>query len=214
MIGIALLSGGLDSAVAAARFVADAENELRAALFCDYGHRSAARERAAADGLARRFGAPLLTYDLPWLAELARASGCRLATGTGALPGSTKEAPGDNASAAQVWVPARNALFVSIAAAVGEVHGADCVVAGFNREEAETFPDNSAAFLEAATAFLQLGTRSGMQVVSPTIECSKSEIVADAKRMGFSPSDLWSCYEGGDRPCGQCESCVRSRWDR
>ena len=54
MIGIALLSGGLDSGVAAARFVAEDGNELRAALFCDYGHRASGRELAAAKGLAAR----------------------------------------------------------------------------------------------------------------------------------------------------------------
>jgi 7-cyano-7-deazaguanine synthase len=214
VIGIALLSGGLDSGVAAARFVAEDGNELRAALFCDYGHRASGRELAAAKGLAARFGVPLVTYELPWLAELSRQAGCRLATNTGELPAATNEAPGDAASAGLVWVPARNALFVSIAAAVGEVRGADCVVAGFNREEAETFPDNSRAFLDAATAFLQLGTRAGMRVVSPTIDCTKSEIVAHARQLGFSPDDFWSCYEGGKEPCGRCESCVRSRWQR
>jgi 7-cyano-7-deazaguanine synthase len=105
-------------------------------------------------------------------------------------------------------------VFITIAAAVGEAHGADCVVAGFNREEAATFRDNSKAFLAAATAFLDLGTRVGMSVVSPTIDCSKSEIVADAQQLGFSAGDFWSCYEGGSAPCGQCESCVRSRWQR
>ncbi len=214
MIGIALLSGGLDSGVATARFVADKANELRVALYCDYGHRAAARERIAATALASRFAVPLVTYELPWLADLSRTVGCRLVDGTGDLPVATNEAPGDHDSAAAVWVPARNAVFISIAAAVGEAHGADCVVAGFNREEAATFPDNSQAFLSAATAFLQLGTRDGMQVVSPTIDCTKHEIVADAKRLGFSAGDFWSCYEGGSAPCGQCESCVRSRWQR
>jgi len=214
VIGIVLLSGGLDSGVAAARFAADAANELCAALFCDYGHRAASRERACAQALAGHFRVPLVTCELPWLADLSRTAGCRLVAGTGDLPAATNEAPGDDESAALVWVPARNAVFVSIAAAVGEAHGADCVVAGFNREEAATFPDNSRAFMAAATEFLQLGTRAGMRVVSPTIDCTKDEIVADARRLGFSPSDFWSCYEGGPAPCGRCESCVRSRWQR
>jgi len=214
VIGIALLSGGLDSGVAAARFVAEPANELRAALFCDYGHRAAMPERAAASALARRFSVPLLSYELPWLAELSRTAGSRLVSGTGDLPAATSDAPFGEHSARAVWIPARNAVFVSIAAAVAEAHGAHCVVAGFNREEAATFPDNSQAFLSAATAFLQLGTRDGVQVVSPTIDCTKDEIVADAKRLGFEAGDFWSCYEGGSAPCGQCESCVRSRWQR
>ena len=118
------------------------------------------------------------------------------------------------ASARAVWVPARNAVFVSIAAALAETVGAGCVIAGFNREEAATFPDNSRAFLEAATAFLGLGTRDGMRVESPTVDWDKPRIVAEAQRLGFVQDDFWSCYDGGERPCGRCESCVRSRFSR
>ena len=214
MIGVALLSGGLDSGVAAASFVAESGNQLRAALFCDYGQRAAVPERAAAVALAERFSVPLSCYQLPWLAQLARTAGSRLLAGTGELPVATAAAPGDADSARAVWVPARNAVFVSIAAAAAEALSADCVIAGFNREEAATFPDNSKEFLAAATAFLQLGTRTGVQVVSPTIAWDKGEIVAAARRLGFTANDFWSCYEGGSKPCGQCESCVRSRWQR
>ena len=214
MIGIALLSGGLDSGVATASFLSEPGNQIRAALYCDYGQRAAEQEFRAAKRLAKHFSIPLHRYELPWLADLARLSCSRLVPGSGELPAATKADPGDQNTAAAVWVPARNAVFVSIAAALAEASQADCVVAGFNREEAATFPDNSQAFLSAATAFLQLGTRSGMQVVSPTIRWDKSEIVAEAQRLGFSSTDFWSCYEGGKQPCGKCESCVRSRWVR
>jgi len=126
----------------------------------------------------------------------------------------TAGSPGDEASARAVWVPARNAVFVSVAAALAETLGADCVVAGFNREEAETFPDNSRAFLDAATTFLSHGTRDGIAVLSPTIDWDKERIVTEARHLGFGPGDFWSCYEGGDAPCGRCESCVRSRFTR
>ena len=214
MLGIALLSGGLDSGVAAAEFAADPANQLKAALYLDYGHRAAAREFAAAEQLAARLGVPIHRYELPWLGGLARTAGSRLLAGTGSPPTATNAAPGDDASARAVWVPARNAVFVSIAAAAAEAWAADCVVAGFNREEAATFPDNSHEFLAAATQFLRLGTRCGVAVVSPTIAWDKDEIVAAAKHLGFAATDFWSCYEGGAVPCLACESCVRSRWQR
>lgn len=214
MIGVALLSGGLDSGVAAACFAERPEHELRAALFCDYGQRAAAPELRAATRLAQRLGVELHRYELPWLRSLAERSGAALIAGNDALPGATAEAPGDEASARAVWVPARNAVFVSIAAALAETVGAGCVIAGFNREEAATFPDNSRAFLEAATAFLGLGTRDGMRVESPTVDWDKPRIVAEAQRLGFVQDDFWSCYDGGERPCGRCESCVRSRFSR
>jgi 7-cyano-7-deazaguanine synthase len=210
--GVALLSGGLDSGVAAACHLA-AGGTIAACLFFDYGQRAARPELNSARALARRLGAPLVTIELPWLGVLARRAGSRLVA-DGDLPRGTVERPGDEASARAVWVPARNAVFVAIAAAHAEADGAQCIVAGFNREEAATFPDNSAAFLSRATAFLQLGTRNAVVVFSPTIDWDKVQIVAEARALGFGPGDFWSCYEGGEAPCGTCESCLRSRWPR
>lgn len=211
--GIALLSGGLDSAVAAALFQRGGDR-LVAALFGDYGQRAVLREAAAASQLADRWQVPFLRVELPWLGALAQRSGSRLMAGTGDLPRGTKAEPGDASSARAVWVPARNAVFVAIAAAHAEAMGADCIVAGFNREEAATFPDNSAAFLAAGTQFLAHGTRNSVCVTSPTLAWDKQRIVAEARALGFRPADFWSCYEGGEFPCGTCESCLRSRWQR
>ncbi len=209
--GVALLSGGLDSGVAAAMFLR-AGGRLALALFADYGQRACEREAAAAGALARRWHVPLQRVALPWLGALAASAGSRLVPGTGELPAGTDAVPGDAASAAAVWVPARNAVLVAVAAAHAETLGAGCVVAGFNREEAATFPDNSAAFVAAAGAFLAHGTKNGVQVVSPTQALDKAGIVAAARELGFCARDVWSCYGGGVEPCGRCESCRRSRW--
>ena len=188
---VALLSGGLDSGVAAALYRA-AGHEIVRCLCFDYGQRAAAREARAAAALAARWQAPFTVLSLPWLGELAARRGSRLMAGTGALPLGTEQLPGDERSAALVWVPARNAVFVAIAAAHAEASGAQHVVAGFNREEAATFPDNSAAFLAAGTGFLAHGTRNGVSVQSPTLAMDKTEIVAAARRLGFSAADFWS----------------------
>ncbi len=212
--GVALLSGGLDSGVAAALFAQEGGNRLSLCLFFDYGQRAREREATASSALAERWGAPWLRVALPWLGELAQRSGSRLVPGTGLLPQGTAVRPGDAASAEAVWVPARNAVFVAAAAAYAESLHAGFVVAGFNCEEAVTFPDNSPQFLTAASAFLALGTRHGVLVTSPTLAWDKAQIVAVARELGFLPGDFWSCYEGGQAPCGSCESCLRSRWQR
>jgi 7-cyano-7-deazaguanine synthase len=177
----------------------------------DYGQRSAAAEAAAAGRLAARYGLPWRRLDLPWLAAAARRAGSALMPGAAALPGATPAAPGDASSAAAVWVPARNVVFVAIGAALAEAGGHQAVLTGFNREEAATFPDNSADFVAAMDAVLQLGTRNGVTVCSPTLAMDKAEIVRQAVASGQLEAEFWSCYAGGPAPCGRCESCVRSR---
>jgi 7-cyano-7-deazaguanine synthase len=214
---VALLSGGLDSGVALADWLSRA-NTVQVCLCADYGQRAFAREAATSRALAERYGLPWRRIDLPWLADAARATGAAQVEGSASpVPARSEDDPGDEASAAAVWIPARNVVLVAMAAAVAEASGADVVLAGFNREEAATFPDNSAAFLDACTAVLALGTRSGVRVESPTLGWDKVEIAARAVELGLGPADFSSCYEAdGDPATCCCESCVRSRraWAR
>ncbi|MBI4366512.1 MAG: 7-cyano-7-deazaguanine synthase, partial [Deltaproteobacteria bacterium] len=87
--------------------------------------------------------------------------------------------------------------------------GARAIVAGFNAEEARTFPDNSEAFVRRANAYLEFATRARPRIESPTIGMTKREIVRAARRLALPLAWCWPCYEGGEQWCGQCESCVR-----
>ena len=206
---VALLSGGLDSTVAVALWL-ERGNALSLCLTADYGQRSAAKELMTARALAERFGAPWSAVPLPWLGEAAAVSGSALVDEAEQLPMGTPERPGDDASAARVWVPARNVVLLAVAAAYADSSGADCVLAGFNREEAATFPDNSDDFAAAMTKALSFGTRDGVRVESPTSGMEKPEIAAAALRLGIPRDAMWSCYGAGPDPCGRCESCLRS----
>ncbi len=209
MPAVVLLSGGLDSAVNLKR-AAD-ETGVALALTCDYGQRAAAREIAAAAAMSRAVGAPHRVVALPWLAELCQTA---LVNPEAAVPevrpeqlGAARVTEGETARA--VWVPNRNGVFLNLAAAFAESLGAELVVAGFNAEEAATFPDNSAAFIAAATAALALSTATGVRVVSYTQELEKPEIVRLGKAIGAPIPQVWSCYHGGEELCLRCESCAR-----
>jgi 7-cyano-7-deazaguanine synthase len=206
---IALLSGGLDSGTALALW-REGGGGIALALTADYGQRAAVAELRAARALAQRFGVRHECVELPWLGALARRAGSALVAGGGALPQRTPQHPGDAASAAAVWVPARNVVLLAVAAAHAEAHGADCALAGFNREEAATFLDNGAEFVAAMNAALGLGTRNAVEVASPTQDLDKAAIAAAARRLGFARGDFWSCYGAGPAPCEACESCARS----
>lgn len=205
---VALLSGGLDSATGLAMWL-DSGHQVCAALTADYGQRSAAMEWQHSAALARRYGVPHHRLDLPWLADLARQSGSRLLDGD--LPDSgDPEQPGDADSARAVWVPARNLVLLGIASAYAETLQADAVLVGFNREEAATFSDNSEAFVKAFNVAAELGTATSVAVESPTLQLRKEEVVHNARRLGISANDVWSCYDSGPQRCGKCESCRRS----
>lgn len=205
---LVLLSGGLDSAVALGLWI-EGGGAVALCLTADYGQRSAAAERAAAQALARAHGVRWEPLPLPFLAQAAEVAGSALVDGARALPEGTVACPGDEASAAAVWVPARNVVLVAAGAAWAEALGADTVLLGLNREEAATFPDNSEAFLGACGAALDLGTRRGVRVESPTVAMDKRELGGAARRLGIERSSLWSCYGPGPEPCGVCESCCR-----
>lgn len=205
---VALLSGGLDSLVAAA--LARTEHEIVLALTCDYGQRAAAREIQAAQAQAEWLGCPHQVVALPWLGALG---GSALTEKPAQLPEPSLEdldsAEVVSATARAVWVPNRNGVLVNVAAAFAERLGAEAVVCGFNREEGATFQDNSRAFLAAADQFWKYSTATGVRLLSPTADLDKCEIVKRGRALG-APLDLvWSCYEGGQQQCGRCESCQR-----
>ncbi len=207
---VVLLSGGLDSLIAA--HLAAHAYDLRLAITCDYGQRAAAAEIEAAATQAARLNIPQQVVNLAWLGQISPAA---LTTPDAQMPHPQAAELNDQAvtaeTAQQVWVPNRNAVLVMVAAAYAEALQAEAIVAGFNAEEALTFPDNSAEFVAAAGKLLEYSAANHPTVVSPTLEMTKTEMVQLASERGIRLDALHSCYEAGPRHCWQCESCLRLR---
>lgn len=200
MRSLILLSGGLDSAAALCL-----DRSIEVALFFDYGQRPHLREKLASENLANQFGVRHIILQLPWFSEfgLTRYE----------VPSLMATALDDGAatrkSADAVWVPNRNGAFIEIAAGIAEAMHIQRVIVGFNREEAQTFPDNSEDYLRAINTALCYSTRQAVEVVSPTAHWTKEQIVNHLKSIGFQWKLLWSCYDAKDTMCGWCESCQR-----
>ena len=207
MSALALLSGGLDSTIASSLYLADG-GILSRALFVHYGQKAAESEERAARAVGEALGILVERVDLPILAAITRTA---LVSDDLELP-EPDEATLDEtalATADAVWVPNRNGLLLNLAAALAEAEGHEHVLVGFNAEEAQAFPDNGAVFVERVNRALELSTRGAVSVVAPTLHMTKRELLQAGRAVG-APVDLaWSCYRGGESPCGRCESCCR-----
>jgi len=205
---VVLLSGGLDSTVSLAHALR--ESEVKLCLTFDYGQRAAQKEIEAAAALAAHYHLRHRVIELPFLREV---TGTALVNNETDLPepgiSELDDPVASSATAAQVWVPNRNGLFVNIAAAFAESCSAGLVVTGFNREEAVTFPDNSAGFVESVNSALAYSTLNKVKVVSYTQRLSKVDIIRLGMKLKVPYQYVWSCYRGGEKMCGRCESCMR-----
>lgn len=207
---VALLSGGMDSATAAA--VAVSKGWIVDALCVDYGQRqraeiAAARAVAEAMELARfrvlpvdlrALGGSALTDDWPVPKDRALEE-----IGTG-IP--------------STYVPARNTVLLALALAAADAGGAEAVVVGVNAQDSSGYPDCGPAFIEAFGRLAAVGTRSGkegkpVQVVAPLLAMTKAEIVKQGTELKVPYELTLSCYdpvagEGGWTHCGRCDACL------
>ncbi len=210
MKSIVLLSGGLDSTVNLAK--AARAGEVVRVLTFDYGQKSAPREIHSSEVISARYSLPHEVVKLPWLASITSTG---LVERGADVPRtdmkSLENIEQSRARARSVWVPNRNAVFLSIGASFAEALAAEAVVAGFNREEAQLFPDNSADFVEAANSLFRRSTLSGVEVLSYSLDLTKQEIVRMGMQLGAPLEAIWFCYLGEEAPCGKCESCLRAR---
>lgn len=206
---VVLLSAGLDSAFNL--FKAVQQFDVKMALAFNYGQRAAVREVAQAKKLAARVNVPHQVVELPWFKEFTRTS----------LLGKSDVPRGENvqidnleqsqSTAKAVWVPNRNGIFLNIAAGFAEGLGARYVIPGFNLEEAQTFPDNSLAFLKTLDESWRFSTQAMVQTFCYSANLTKTQIVNEAKKLQLPFEDLWPCYLAEEKWCGECESCQRFR---
>lgn len=205
---IILLSGGLDS-LAALHWATEASDPMLAITF-DYGQRSRDREIGAAAKICRHYDVKHRVIELPWYSPMA---GLSLLDSRQPLPPLGPEDLDNPAvtqkSAKAVWVPNRNGVFIHVAASIAEQMLANWIVVGFNAEEGATFPDNTEEFREAVNRSLKFSTADGVEVMAPMGQKTKKEIVIWALEREVVLGNVWSCYRGDDRMCGDCESCLR-----
>jgi len=198
---VVLLSGGLDSCVSAT--LAKSEGFDIFALTIDYGQRHK-RELRSASAVAKSLGAK---KHLVMKIDMAKIGGSALTDKKLRVPKS-----GVKPGIPITYVPARNLVFLSIAVSYAEAVGAARVYIGANSVDYSGYPDCRPEFIRAFSRAARLGTKAGVEVrgvriIAPLQNLSKGDIVRLGAKSGAPMHLTWSCYEGGERACGKCDSC-------
>lgn len=207
---VVLLSAGLDSSVNL--FEAVRAHDVVMALTFNYGQRAAPSEIRSAGRLSDFVKVPHRVIELPFFRDFNRSSlivkGEKVPTGAAVKIDDMKISL---ETAKSVWVPNRNGIFLNIAAGFAEALGAEFVIPGFNAEEAQTFPDNTEDYMQALTGSFSFSTANKVKVKCFTSSLYKNQIVKRGQELGLPFEMIWPCYFAGDKWCGQCESCQRSK---
>ncbi|WP_455529811.1 7-cyano-7-deazaguanine synthase QueC [Ruminococcus sp.] len=209
MKALVLFSGGVDSTTCLGIAVDKYGAEEVLALSVYYGQKHS-RELEAAEKITAYYGVKHKKLDL---ALIFVDSDCSL------LKGSSKEIPkesyaeqlkGTDGSPVSTYVPFRNGLFLSSAASIALSNGCEVIYYGAHSDDAagNAYPDCSSEFNEAINRAIYLGSGCELRVEAPFIGLTKAQVVKKGLELGVPYELTWSCYEGGDKPCGKCGTCI------
>jgi len=200
---IVLLSGGIDSTVAAA--IAKRDGYELYTLHLDYGQRTEIKERTCFAAISRAFKAKKQKIEnvkfLKWL-------------GHSSLTDTNIPIPTDDDSdIPNTYVPFRNGIFISLAAAWAEAVEAEAIYIGAMEEDGPSYPDTTEKFIKAMEKAINLGRRPQAEccIVAPIIHMKKYEAIELGAKLLVPFGMTWSCYKDEDIACGVCESCIMRR---
>ena len=202
MRAVILVSGGMDSCVAAA--IAKENGHELCFLHLNYGQRTENRELMAFHNIADFYDVKdRLVVDISHLAQIG---GSCLTNHTIDVPAADLE----NEEIPISYVPFRNANILSAATSWAEVLGANALYIGAVEEDSSGYPDCRRSFYDAFEKTIDEGTKpdTHIKIITPLIKLSKKEIILKGHALHAPINLSWSCYERENIPCGKCDSCA------
>lgn len=199
---VILLSGGLDSTTAV--YLAKSKGYEVYTIAFDYGQRHD-KELNLAKEISKKVGAK----------EHKVVKLNMNAWGGSALTDENIEVP-DFTGEGEIpvtYVPARNMIFLSIAASYAEALGAQSIFIGVSEVDYSGYVDCRQEFLDAMEVAINKGTVMGaeegkkIKIEAPFIDMTKTEEIELGVKLGVDYGMTWSCYKGGEKACGICDSC-------
>lgn len=207
MKALVLFSGGVDSSTCLGMAVEKygAENVL---ALCIYYGQKHDKEMQAAMRTAAHYGVELRTLDL---ALIFSGSDCTLLAGNGDIPQESyaEQLKKTGGKPVSTYVPFRNGLFLSAAASIALSAGCGVIYYGAHSDDAagNAYPDCSDEFNEAMNKAIWLGSGKELHIEAPFVNLTKADVVKKGLELNVPYELTWSCYEGGDKPCGVCGTC-------
>lgn len=207
---LVLSSGGVDSTTCLAMAVAEVGAENVLALSVYYGQKHD-KEIQAAKKVAEYYGVERMELDL---SVIFAGSNCSL------LKQSTEDIPLESYAQqieethgekpVSTYVPFRNGLFLSSAASIALSHGCSKIMYGAHADDAAgaAYPDCSVDFVNAMNQAIYLGSGNQLTIEAPFVSLTKADVVKKGLELGVPYELTWSCYEGGEKPCGKCGTCI------
>lgn len=200
---VVLLSGGLDSTTTLAKAIADGYDVTSVSF--RYGQKHS-KELVSAANVSKYYGINNIVVNLD-------LSMFRSALTRPELDVPENRPEDDVGSDIPItYVPARNIIMLSVAAGLCESIGADRIFIGANVIDYSGYPDCRPEFFEQYEKMIAVGTKAGVEgkpikIMTPILNMSKTDIVRLGKKLKAPLNLTWSCYEGGDKACGKCDSC-------
>lgn len=199
---VAVVSGGMDSVTLLYHLV-KAQHRQPAVISFKYGQKHV-KEITLAGEHVRLLGlADHLVCDLTAMSDLFRTSA--LVAGEIAVP-TIQEVQGD--SQPITYVPNRNMIFLSLAAAYAESHGASDVFYGAQKHDLYGYWDTTLAFLARLNQVYALNRKVPVRIEAPFVTYSKADILREGYALGIDYGKTWSCYQGDAVACGRCPTCA------
>ena len=203
-----LFSGGVDSSTCLAIAVDKYGADEVLCLSVSYGQKHS-KELSAAKAVAAHYGVKLKTLDLASIFEDSNCSLLRNSDEDIPLESYGEQLKKTGGAPVSTYVPFRNGLFLSCAASVALSFGCGEIFYGAHSDDAagNAYPDCSQDFNDSSNRAIYLGSGSRLRVTAPFIGMNKAQVVARGLELKVPYELTWSCYSGGEKPCGVCGTC-------
>jgi len=206
---LVLVSGGIDSTTCLALAIDRYGKENVHALAMYYGQKHK-KELECAKKVAQYYEVPYKELNLSVIFEDSNSS--LLCHSTDEIPHDSYDAQLKKTDGAPVstYVPFRNGLFLASAASVAIALGCDVIYYGAHSDDAagSAYPDCSDAFNNAMNDAIYIGSGNQVKIEAPFVNATKKDVVATGLKLNVPYELTWSCYEGNEKPCGVCGTCI------